>query len=174
MIDPVTIGFGAGVLIAGASAAYAARKGDGGHALLCAGALAVIFAASNIRYALTSDPRSMGFYCLMDAGASFLVLELLRRRPIAWKWALLAFLVASLISHVWFWAASSRTWEALYSYVLIINLLFGAELVCVAYGGGRHAWRFLGDIAGHRLSGGRADPYGALRRARPPKVGGPP
>ncbi len=102
--------------------------------------LASIWAFTSFAHALWQFPDAMRFHPLVDLiGLSVAVAAYMTQKQ-RWKLVLAFLFLAQLFTHVWFW------WEIRdvspfvigRSYILTLNWIWFAQLVCVGWMGGAH------------------------------------
>lgn len=127
-------------------------------AFFMSGMLCVIWAATNLIGALWGFPASKQFHPLIDLlGLSAAVAAYMTQRQ-RWKLALAYLFMAQLVAHAVFWWAwvSAPHGGIGRSYMLVLNLLWLAQVVCVGSPG---AGRVVTIVARHRLRHGWRLPH---------------
>lgn len=124
--------------------AWAHRNDKPNHAdaMGAASLLCVSYGVTNLAIALYGWPNAVLTFPALDAFLAFMVWRAWARRPRIWKAILLSCLVAQMVLHVAFiatWQMGEATMGTLYTYAVLINVIFLMELSAVAFPGARHA-----------------------------------
>lgn len=170
-MGPVGIGFGvATVAVVGLSAWAAPRIGHR-DVLIASAILACAWTVSNLRRNLLPEVDPAMLYLVVDFASGLFVMTLYSRRPEAWKAILAVLLLAQIADHAWL-LSGERAADQKRFYILILNLLFAAQLLTVASPGGRHVAEVVGNWLRPAL--GTAAGAGVHRRPGPrDRVGRP-
>lgn len=124
------------------------RRGPDAQGL--AAMLVMIWGFERVMWVLWDPPACMVLYPVLDAVAGATAFTAWATRARFWKLILTATYVAQLCLHFDFWVAWPSE-SSLYRYILLNNLLFAAQLVCVASPGTLSAARSLLSHLPHRV-----------------------
>jgi hypothetical protein len=146
-IVALSFGLAAFAVVAVSAAAWKAEMHRYGDAFAASGMLFMTWSISNILTALYKPPDCWKAYPVMDLICGVIVMWMWSTKPAPWKLLLAGLFVFDCIVHVAFWLQPSKTWNVQYLYTLVLNVVFGAQLLVAAWPGGAR----LGAGLIHRL-----------------------
>lgn len=120
--------------------------------------IAAIWSFTNGAAAFWSFPDSKQFHPLVDLiGLSVCIAAYMTQRQ-RWKLVLACLFLAQLYLHVGFWWTwgNSPLGSIGRDYIVLLNVLWAAQLVCVGWPGGKHAVLALSRLRDHRSLSGLA------------------
>lgn len=154
--------FGVGCLVVLALACLTRQEYGRNDAVLAALGLFASYAITKVAGYGVSWSQAHRLYPALDLAMVAVIMQLWWAKPEMWKLAIGFALLTKLIIHVCYWSWGAQAAGNGGSYVLLLNILFGFELLFAAWAGGRivgnHLVRLLSD---HRRAGHGYDPEGA-------------
>lgn len=147
-MDPVASSFGLGAIGVVLLSAVAWRGSAAQHAdtLACAAMLFMTWCISNTLVALYEPPKSWLFFPIMDAICGAVVMGMWFSKPAPWKLVLTGLFVLQCCAHLAFWLQGNRSHGVMFTYAVVLNLTFCAQLLVTAWPGGTYVGSRLGDI----------------------------
>lgn len=105
--------------------------------------LALLYVLTNVCQAFVHNPYNQ-FFPILDGATAAALVWFWRRRLQSWQIALVLLLLLDVAIHAVYFRGGDSRQPARYAYDLELNLIYIAQLVCVALGGSRKRRRYGG------------------------------